>query len=61
MLRYGIPSYSFPKERLQYDLDAILATGIDVKLNVDIGGDIKFEKLKKRVRRRLPRHRRAYR
>ena len=26
MLRYGIPSYRFPKERLQYDLDAILAT-----------------------------------
>jgi len=47
MLRYGIPSYRFPKERLQYDLDAILATGIDVKLNTDIGRDITFEKLRK--------------
>lgn len=46
MLRYGIPSYRFPKERLQYDLDAILATGIDVKLNTDIGRDA-FERLRK--------------
>ncbi len=47
MLRYGIPNYRFPNERLQYDLDAIQATGINVKLNTNIGGDITFEQLKK--------------
>jgi NADPH-dependent glutamate synthase beta subunit-like oxidoreductase len=46
MLRYGIPSYRFPKERLQYDLDAILATGIEVKLNTHIGKDITLEQLR---------------
>ena len=47
MLRYGIPNYRFPNERLQYDLDAILATGIEVKMGVDIGKDIKFDKIRK--------------
>ena len=37
MLRYGIPNYRFPRERLQQDIDAILSTGIEVKLNVNIG------------------------
>ena len=36
MLRYGIPSYRLPRERLQWDIDAILSTGVDVKLNYDI-------------------------
>ncbi|MDO4474159.1 MAG: NAD(P)-binding protein [Eubacteriales bacterium] len=36
MLRYGIPNYRFPRERLQEDIDAILSTGIEVKLNADI-------------------------
>ena len=36
MLRYGIPSYRLPRERLQWDIDAILSTGIHVKLNYDI-------------------------
>ena len=37
MLRYGIPNYRFPRERLQEDIDAILSTGVDVKLNTTIG------------------------
>ena len=39
MLRYGIPNYRFPRERLQQDIDAILSTGIEVKLNTVIGTD----------------------
>lgn len=46
MLRYGIPGYRLPKDRLQYDLDAILATGITVKLNIDIGADITLKELR---------------
>ncbi len=36
MLRYGIPSYRLPRERLQWDIDAILSAGVEVKLNSDI-------------------------
>lgn len=46
MLRYGIPSYRFPRERLQEDLDCILSTGIEVKYNTKIGVDISVEQLK---------------
>lgn len=37
MLRYGIPNYRFPRERLQEDIDVILSTGVEVKLNAAIG------------------------
>ena len=43
MLRYGIPRYRLPAEILDRDIDAILATGIEAKLNVDIGTDVKYE------------------
>lgn len=46
MLRYGIPNYRFPRERLQEDLDCILSTGVEVKYNVKIGVDITVEQLK---------------
>lgn len=45
MLRYGIPNYRLPRERLQEDIDAILATGVEVHTNVEIGKDLKIEKL----------------
>lgn len=50
MLRYGIPSYRFPRERLQEDIDAILSTGAEVRLNTRIGngeGEIPFASLRK--------------
>ncbi|MBO5656989.1 MAG: FAD-dependent oxidoreductase, partial [Agathobacter sp.] len=47
MLRYGIPNYRFPRERLQQDIDAILATGVEVKTNVNVGKDITIEQLHK--------------
>ena len=37
MLRYGIPNYRFPRERLKEDIDAILSTGVEVKLNAGVG------------------------
>ena len=36
MLRYGIPNYRLPRERLQWDIDAILSTGVEAKCNFDI-------------------------
>lgn len=47
MLRYGIPNYRFPRERLQEDLDCILSTGVEVRYNTKIGVDITVEQLKK--------------
>lgn len=46
MLRYGIPNYRFPKDRLDEDIRAILSTGgMDVRLNCKIGKDITMEKI----------------
>lgn len=46
MLRYGIPSYRLPKDRLDEDIEAILSTGgIEIKYNVKIGEDITLEEL----------------
>lgn len=46
MLRYGIPNYRFPRERLQEDIDVILSTGVEVKLNQKIGRDITLSQLR---------------
>ena len=48
MLRYGIPSYRLPRKRLDEEIDFILSTGIDVKLNVSIGKDIDISELKEK-------------
>lgn len=45
MLRYGIPSYRFPRERLQEDIDAILSTGMEVHRGVRVGKDITIKEL----------------
>jgi NADPH-dependent glutamate synthase beta subunit-like oxidoreductase len=46
MLRYGIPSYRFPREKLDAEIASILSTGVEVKTGVDIGKDITMEQLK---------------
>lgn len=46
MLRYGIPNYRLPKERLDDDIDAILKTGVKVKHGLKIGEDITIQKLR---------------
>ena len=47
MLRYGIPEYRLPKERLDEDIEAILQAGdIRLRCNVKIGRDITLEELR---------------
>ncbi len=46
MLRYGIPAYRLPREKLDEDIECILKTGVELKLNVDVGKDIKFDEIK---------------
>lgn len=47
MLRYGIPNYRFPRERLMEDIDAILSTGVEVKYNINVGKDVTIQQLHK--------------
>ncbi len=47
MLRYGIPSYRFPREELDKEIKSILSTGVEVKTGVDVGKDITMDQLKK--------------
>ncbi|SEF45355.1 NADPH-dependent glutamate synthase beta chain [Eubacterium ruminantium] len=47
MLRYGIPEYRLPKEKLDRDINAILNSGdIRIHYNTKIGRDISFKKLR---------------
>ena len=46
MLRYGIPSYRFPREILDKEIESILSTGIEVKTGITVGSDISFDELK---------------
>ena len=45
MLRYGIPGYRLPRERLDWDINHILSAGVDVQLNADINTEEAVEKL----------------
>ncbi len=47
MLRYGIPSYRLPRERLNWDIDSILSAGVEVQLDSDIDSEDVVEKLVK--------------
>ena len=46
MLRYGIPSYRFPREILDKEIESILSTGIEVKTGITVGNDVSFDELK---------------
>ncbi len=48
MLRYGIPEYRLPKDRLDEDIRAILSVGgIDTHLNTKAGADIAFDAIRR--------------
>lgn len=46
MLRYGIPNYRLPKNRLDDDINAILKTGVEVKYGLRIGTDMTIQNLR---------------
>lgn len=46
MLRYGIPNYRFPRERLQEDIDCVLSTGVEVEYNTKIGENFSIKDLR---------------
>ncbi|MBW2079305.1 MAG: FAD-dependent oxidoreductase, partial [Deltaproteobacteria bacterium] len=47
MLRYGIPAYRLPRDILDEEIDAIIATGVTVKTGVKVGRDITLEELRR--------------
>ena len=47
MLRYGIPSYRFPRHLLDEEIESILSLGIEAHTNVTVGRDISVEELQK--------------
>ena len=47
MMRYGIPSYRFPREKLDAEIASILSLGIEVHTGVKVGQDVTFDQLKK--------------
>lgn len=46
MLRYGIPNYRLPKDRLDDDINAILKTGVKVEFGKRIGKDMTIQSLR---------------
>ena len=47
MMRYGIPSYRLPREKLESDIRSILSLGIEVHTGVSVGQDVSFDQLKR--------------
>lgn len=47
MMRYGIPSYRFPREKLDAEINSILSLGIEVHTGVKVGQDVTFDQLRK--------------
>lgn len=49
MLKYGIPAYRLPAEWLAKDIDVILSTGVEIKLNTPVGdGEYTMDRLRKK-------------
>ena len=46
MMRYGIPSYRFPRELLDAEIESILSLGIEVHTGMKVGNEISFDELK---------------
>ncbi len=45
MVRYGIPSYRLPNDIIGKDVKLMQEMGVNIKLGVEVGKDIEFEKL----------------
>ena len=47
MMMYGIPDYRVPRDVLQYEIERIVDTGVETKMNTKVGVDISIEQLEK--------------
>lgn len=46
MMRYGIPDYRLPQQRLDDDIDAIVSLGVELKTSTRVGKDISIDQIK---------------
>jgi NADPH-dependent glutamate synthase beta subunit-like oxidoreductase len=44
-LRYGIPDYRLPRKVLDWEIEGMLSTGIETRVNVSFGEDLNYESL----------------
>ena len=47
MMRYGIPSYRLPRQKLDDEIASILSLGIEVHTGVKVGQDVTFDQLRR--------------
>jgi NADPH-dependent glutamate synthase beta subunit-like oxidoreductase len=47
MMMYGIPDYRVPRDVLKHEIDRIIETGVETKMNTKIGVDVSMEELEK--------------
>ena len=47
MMMYGIPDYRVPRDVLNHEMDRILETGVETRMNTTVGEDITIEELEK--------------
>jgi NADPH-dependent glutamate synthase beta subunit-like oxidoreductase len=47
MMMYGIPDYRVPRDVLHHEMDRILETGVETRMNTTVGEDITIEELEK--------------
>ena len=47
MMRYGIPSYRLPREKLDQEIQSILSLGIEVHTGISVGQEVSLEELKR--------------
>jgi NADPH-dependent glutamate synthase beta subunit-like oxidoreductase len=47
MMMYGIPDYRVPRDVLNYEIERILETGVETKLNTKVGVDITLDEIEK--------------
>ncbi len=45
MMRFGIPGYRTPRDKLDAEIDRILATGVEARLSTRVGTDVTIEQL----------------
>jgi glutamate synthase (NADPH/NADH) small chain len=46
MMRYGIPEYRLPYDRIDNDIETILSLGVELRLNTTVGKDISMQQLR---------------
>jgi NADPH-dependent glutamate synthase beta subunit-like oxidoreductase len=47
MMRYGVPSYRYPREMLKLEIDAIQKRGVEIRYNTRIGRDVMLSDLRR--------------